>query len=349
MFVDRAIISVCSGKGGDGLVSFRREKFNAKGGPDGGDGGDGASVILMTSTDAAVDTLLDLAGRHHWYAGDGRPGRAKQCHGADGEELQVLVPLGTLVYEDQTGQLLGDLDEPGKRLVVARGGRGGFGNEHFKSATEQAPQRSTPGEPAEERTLRLELKLIADVGLVGMPNAGKSMLLAAVSAARPRIGDYPFTTLEPNLGIAQLPGDHHVPRRLVIADIPGLIEGASQGQGLGHEFLRHIERTRLLVHLVDMAPIDGTDPLANYQTVRHELAQYSPALADKPQVIALNKSDLLPDEADRDAVVGRIAQAVGRQSVMVVSAAVRTGVDALMEACWRQVKSHKRPDVAWQV
>ena len=347
MLVDRAIIYVRSGKGGDGHVSFRREKFVAKGGPDGGDGGDGGAVVLVAS--AGVDTLLDLTGRHHWHAGDGQPGRAKQCHGADGQELQVPIPPGTLVYEDQSGQLLGDLDEPGKRLVVARGGRGGFGNEHFKSATEQTPQRATPGEPAEEHTLRLELKLIADVGLVGMPNAGKSTLLAAVSAARPRIGDYPFTTLEPNLGITRLPGDRNAPpRRLVIADIPGLIEGASQGQGLGHEFLRHIERTRLLVHLIDIAPIDGTDPLTNYHTVCQELAQYSTALADKPQVIALSKSDLLADEADRDAAAQRIAQAVDHQPIMVVSAATRTGVDALMEACWQQVKDHKRPDVAWQ-
>ena len=280
MLVDRAIIHVRSGKGGDGHVGFRREKFIPKGGPDGGDGGDGGDVVLVAT--AGVDTLLDFAGRHHWRAADGGPGMTKQQHGSNGADLNVELPPGTLVYDEDAHELLGDLAEPGSRLVVAAGGKGGFGNEHFKSATNQAPRQFTPGGEAEERTLRLELKLVADVGLVGKPNAGKSTLLARISKARPKIADYPFTTLEPNLGIAELPNH----RRLVFADIPGLIEGARHGVGLGIEFLRHIERTRVLVHLVEIDPADGSDPVANYRVVRDELAGYSNALAlRRPAII----------------------------------------------------------------
>ena len=331
MFADRATIFVCSGKGGDGHVSFRREKYIPKGGPSGGDGGDGGSITLVAKS--GIDTLDNLVSRHHWRAGHGEAGRTKQRHGVSQLDLEVPVPLGTLVYDEATGQLLADLDEPGKRLVAARGGRGGYGNEHFKSATNQAPTQWTPGEPSVERTLRLELKLIADLGLIGMPNAGKSTMLAAISAARPKIATYPFTTLEPHLGVTELP-DH---RRLVVADIPGLIEGASQGLGLGAQFLRHVERTRLLVHLVDIDPMDGSDPVTNYRSVRKELRHYSQTLADKPQLVALNKIDLLPDSGDQRAAAELIEQAIG-QHVFTVSGVARLGIERLLEACWRRVR-----------
>ena len=356
MFIDHATIFVRSGRGGNGHVSFRREKFVPKGGPDGGDGGDGGSVLLVAR--AGVDTLLDFAGRHHWFAAHGDPGRTRQCHGANGEDLEVPIPPGTLVYNDETNELLADLDEPGKRLAVARGGRGGIGNEHFKSPTNRTPLQATPGEPALELTVRLELKLIADIGLVGLPNAGKSTLLAAVTRARPKIADYPFTTLEPNLGIAELSSAQadnvrgtEFGRRLVLADIPGLIEGAHRGLGLGTRFLRHIERTRLLVHLVELDPLtvspgtaetsetsSGIDPVENYRIIRNELANFSPLLPEKPEIVAINKMDLLGNDADRAAAVELFREAIGG-TVFAVSAATGLGLPELLDACWRQVKA----------
>jgi GTPase len=327
MLVDRAIIEVSGGTGGDGAVAFRREKFVPKGGPDGGDGGRGGSVLLTAS--ANVDTLLDMNARHHWQAADGENGRGKNQHGASATDLVIEVPPGTLIFDDETGTLLDDLDVEGKTLLAARGGRGGLGNTRFKSPTNQTPRHATPGEAGEHRVLRLELKLIADVGLIGKPNAGKSTLLSALSRARPKIADYPFTTLEPQLGVAELPGD----RRLVLADIPGLIEGASRGAGLGHDFLRHIERTRILVHLLEPEPADGSDPLTNYQTIRRELAAYAPALAEKPQIIALNKLDLY-DEQDRLTAVQMIEKELEEQ-VVPVSAATGDGCRELLERCWR--------------
>lgn len=331
MLIDRATIIVRSGKGGDGYVGFRRQKYVPKGGPNGGDGGNGGSVYLVAT--AGTDTLLDLSGRHHWYADNGQPGMSKQCHGAHGDDLLVRVPPGTLVYDDTTGELLIDLDQPDMRLLAAKGGRGGWGNEHFKSATNQTPREATPGEPAEERTLRLELKLIADVGLIGMPNAGKSTLLSRISKARPKIADYPFTTLEPNLGIAEL-SDF---RRLVFADIPGLIEGAHKGHGLGTQFLRHIERTRVLVHVLDIDPPNDSglgDPVQNYHTVRKELEGYSPILADKPQLIVLNKADLLPSKDDLQAAIKMIEDEL-RQPTIMVSAVAGLNTGELLEACWK--------------
>jgi len=286
---------------------------------------------------AGVDTLLDLAGRHHHFAEDGEPGGGKQMHGRDGADVVVVVPPGTLVYDDVTGELIEDLKEPGQRIVVARGGRGGFGNEHFKSPTNQTPRQATPGEPGEERTLRLELKLIADVGLVGKPNAGKSTLLSRVSKARPKIADYPFTTLEPNLGIAVMPGEKGTPRRLVIADIPGLIEGASQGTGLGMRFLRHIERTRVLVHLLEADPMDGSTPLENYQVVRHELAEYSQELAEKPELVVVSKIDLVDEQTLRERIAP-LEEALGRP-VLKISAATNQGLSEMLEACWRIAKA----------
>ncbi len=346
MLIDRATIFVRSGRGGAGCVSLRREKYVPKGGPDGGDGGKGGDVVIVA--DPHLDTLLGLTYSPHFFAVNGHPGKGKSMHGGDGDDSIVGVPPGTVVYDKSTGERLADISDPEARFVVAHGGRGGFGNEHFKSPTNQTPRYDTPAEPAEERILRLELKLIADVGLVGMPNAGKSTLLSAVSRATPKIADYPFTTRSPNLGIAELGGDGS-DRRLVIADIPGLIEGASDGAGLGHEFLRHIERTTVLVHLVDLAPIDGTDPAESYRAIKRELAEYSPALAAKPQIIALNKIDLVP-ETDRAGLIERITAAIGltdREEPMVMSGATGAGVRELLEACWRAVG--KTSTARWQV
>jgi GTP-binding protein len=330
MLIDRATIFVRGGKGGDGCVSLRREKYVPKGGPDGGNGGHGGEVVLVG--DRSLDTLLGFTYSPHFRAGNGQPGRGKSMRGSDGEDRIVPVPLGTLVHEAPDGGLLGDISRPGQTLVVARGGKGGFGNEHFKSPTNQTPRVATPGEEGEERTLRLELKLIADVGLVGKPNAGKSTMLRAMSKATPKVADYPFTTRWPNLGIAELGGE----RRLVIADIPGLIEGASDGAGLGHEFLRHIERTTVLVHLLEVAPADGTDPADNYGAIRRELAEYSPTLAEKPEIVAINKIDLVP-QAERQAVIDRIAPGFPPTDFHVTSGATREGVGELLEACWQAV------------
>ncbi len=335
MLIDRATIFVSAGRGGDGCVSFRREKYINKGGPDGGDGGNGGSVHLVASP--GVDTLLDMAGRHHWRAEDGGAGTGRQCHGKKGEDLDIALPPGTLVYNDETDELLVDLDDPGKRVLIAQGGRGGFGNEHYKSPTNRTPREATPGQPGEQLTLRLELKLIADVGLVGKPNAGKSTLLSRISRATPKIANYPFTTLEPNLGIAELPGY----RRLVVADIPGLIEGAHTGHGLGHDFLRHVERTRVLVHLIEAEPMDGSDPVANYRAIREELSRYSDLLANKPEIVVLSKVDLLGDEADRAAAMELVREALGTAQVLPISAVSGWGLDAVLELCWQAVEAQR--------
>lgn len=330
MFVDRAIIKVKSGKGGDGHISFRRAKYEPKGGPNGGDGGDGGSVVLVG--DHNVNTLYTFRGQFHWEAQEGESGRYKQQHGANGQDCVIRVPPGTLVYEESTGELVCDI-KPDERVVVAPGGRGGFGNEHYKTSTYQTPMHAKPGELSVERTLRLELKLIADVGLVGMPNAGKSTLLAALTRATPKIANYPFTTLSPQLGIAELDSE----RRIVVADIPGLIEGAAEGAGLGHDFLRHIERTRVLVHLLDVMPDNADTPAANYTAIRAELAGYSSALAEKPEIIALNKLDLLQTEAERTAKVKelRLKLKLGRDTeVLPLSGAAKLGTKELLEKLW---------------
>ncbi|MEM8495699.1 MAG: GTPase ObgE [Planctomycetota bacterium] len=332
MFIDAAHIFVRSGKGGDGCVSFRRQKYIPKGGPDGGNGGDGGSVILVA--DPNVETLLDFTGKHHWYAPNGEPGRGKQQWGKKAPDLEVMLPPGTQVFDDETDELLLDLAKPGQRVVICEGGRGGFGNEHFKTPVHQTPREATPGEPGEEKSLRLELKLVADVGLLGKPNAGKSTLLSAVSAARPKIADYPFTTLIPQPGVADLGGG----RRLVICDIPGLIEGAASGAGLGHRFLRHVERTAVLVHLLDADPGDGSDPVANYRAIRDELAAYSPALADKPEVVVLSKVDLLGTEEDVAAAIELVADELG-QRPLAISSATKQGLDALLETVWNRLNA----------
>jgi GTP-binding protein len=328
MFVDEAIIRVKAGDGGAGCVSFRREKFIPKGGPDGGDGGDGGDVVFVA--DVNKNTLLDFSGRHHWKAQRGEAGMGKKMYGPSGDDLVINVPPGTLIFDTDHGTLLADLDAPEKRVVIARGGKGGRGNWHFKSSTNQAPRFAEPGTEGEERNLRLELKLIADVGLVGMPNAGKSTLLSIVSAARPKIADYPFTTLEPQLGIVSLTGD----RRMVFADIPGLIEGARHGAGLGHAFLRHIERTKTIVHLLDLYPPDGSNPVENYRKIRGELEAFSPALANKREIIAANKMDLAVDSEAISALMGALPE----REIFAISGATRQGVASLLEPIWRALR-----------
>jgi GTP-binding protein len=339
MFIDEAIIHVKAGDGGHGCVSFRREKYIPKGGPDGGDGGNGGSVIFIA--DGGKDTLLDFAGRHHWNAQRGESGMGKKMSGHRGEDLVIQVPPGTLIYDAEHHTLMADLDVIGKRIVIARGGRGGRGNWHFRSPTNQVPRYAEPGTEGQERMLKLELKLIADVGLVGMPNAGKSTLLRAVSAARPKVADYPFTTLDPHLGIVDLIGD----RRMVFADLPGLIEGAQDGAGLGHAFLRHIERTNVIVHLLDLYPPDGSSPAENYRKIRGELESFSPALAQKREIIVANKLDLAIDD---DAIVELRKELAGKE-VLAVSGVSRQGVDELLEKVWVIVKELRVERVAEEV
>lgn len=322
MFIDEAEIEVKSGKGGDGMVHFRREKFVPRGGPDGGDGGRGGDVILEVRP-----TLNTLAAFRHvtrFVAEDGKDGGPQNRTGRSAEPLIIPVPPGTVVYDAETGELLGDLTEPGQRLLVCRGGRGGRGNTHFKNSVHQAPRIAERGEPGEEKRLRLELKLIADIGIVGVPNAGKSTLLAALTNARPKIAPYPFTTLEPNLGVAIVDDETSV----VLADIPGLIEGASQGAGLGFQFLRHIQRTRVLIHLLDgLSP----DPLADYAQINAEMALFDPNLARKPQVVAVNKADQL-EVQERWATL-RAKFKKQKVDVRLISALARTGVrELLLEA-----------------
>jgi GTPase len=331
LFVDEAKIWVKAGDGGPGCIAFRREKYIPMGGPSGGEGGNGGSVYFVA--DESLDTLLDFLGKHHWKAKNGLPGAGKNMTGAAGEDLIIRVPPGTLVYDADLDILLKDIDKHGMKVCICRGGRGGLGNKSFATSTNQAPRVAQPGKPGQERNVRLELKLIADVGLVGMPNAGKSTLISRCSAARPKIADYPFTTLEPVLGIVDLPGE----RRFVMADIPGLIEGAHAGTGLGFDFLRHIERTRMIVHMLDLLPMDGSEPAKNYKTIRKELSQYSQALGDKPEVIVANKIDLDPDGK----ILAALKKKLKRKDIIGVSAATGQGIRELSEALW---KLTKRPD-----
>ena len=292
--VDEAEITVTAGNGGNGCVGFRREKFIPMGGPDGGDGGDGGSVWLVA--DENLNTLVDFRHQKAFRAQRGENGMGRQMYGKAGEDVAIAVPVGTVVHNVDTDEVIGDMTVHGERLLVARGGKGGLGNMHFKSSTNRSPRQSTPGTAGEERTLLLELKLLADVGLLGFPNAGKSTLIRAVSAATPKVADYPFTTLYPNLGVVSVePG-----RSFVIADIPGLIEGAADGAGLGALFLRHIQRTRLLLHLVEIEPLDGGDAVEQVRAIERELEKFDPALLDKPRWLLLNKADLIPADDARE-------------------------------------------------
>jgi GTP-binding protein len=327
MFVDEVEILVQAGRGGDGCMSFRREKFVPRGGPDGGDGGDGGSVIVRAQE--AVDSLTALVHRKEWKARNGEPGRGAQCHGASADDLVIRVPPGTLVIDADEGYVLKDLVHSGDEVVVARGGKGGKGNVHFKSPTNRAPRQTTPGGEGTARRIRLELKLIADVGLVGKPNAGKSTLLSRLSRARPEIAPYPFTTKYPNLGRVQVDFE----RSFILADVPGLIEGAHAGAGLGHEFLRHIQRAGILVHLVEPAPLDGSNPVANYRAIREELQRFDPRLGERPEIVAVTKADL-PEAA---AVREQLAASLGRP-VLLVSAVTGQGLNELIAAVVRTLK-----------
>lgn len=289
-FIDEAKIKVAAGDGGNGCCSFLRLKFMPDGGPDGGDGGKGGSVDLIA--DEGINTLVDYRYTRFFQAQQGEKGRGRDCSGKAGEDLVLRVPVGTVIYDEDTNELIADLAQHGERACVAQGGARGIGNARFKSSINRAPRRTIPGQPGERRNLRLELKVIADVGLVGMPNAGKSTLIHAISAARPKIADYPFTTLHPNLGVVRV-SQHH---SFVVADIPGLIEGAAEGAGLGIRFLKHVMRTRLLFHMVDVAALDGSDPVASFRAITHELEKFNPELMAKERWLVLNKIDLLPPE-----------------------------------------------------
>ncbi len=326
MFVDEVVIEVEAGKGGDGCVSFRREKYVPRGGPDGGDGGNGGHVILQA--DQNVDSLVQIAHRKRWTARKGQPGSGAQRHGASAPDTVLKVPVGTIVYDAANDFIMKDLAEPGDQVIAARGGKGGKGNVRFKSSTNRAPRQSTPGGEGETRRIRLELRVIADVGLVGKPNAGKSTLLSRLSRAKPEIADYPFTTKIPNLGRVQVDFD----RSFIMADIPGLIEGASRGVGLGHDFLRHIQRAGILVHLVEPAPLDGTSPWENYQSIRRELEAFDEQLGERPEVVVVTKADLPEAETVRRELSEKL-----EQDVLLISAVTGENLNHLVGAVSRLI------------
>ena len=333
MFIDEVTITLKAGDGGDGCVSLRREAHVPRGGPNGGDGGRGGSIYLLA--DVQITTLLDMTQRSTWRAHDGRNGMGKLMHGKSAEDIDIHVPVGTIVRDAARGHVLRDMVTPGERLCVARGGRGGHGNAWFATAIDRTPRHAEEGEAGEERKLHLELKLIADVGLVGLPNAGKSTLLSHLSAAHPKIAAYPFTTRQPHLGIVEGPGYF----RFVMADIPGLMEGAHLGVGLGTEFLKHVERTRLIVHVVDAAPVEGTPtPVKAYRIVRKELAAYSADLAKRPEIVVANKTDL----TDADQGVKKLRKAVGKD-VVAISAVTGAGLDELRRVIIQALAELPRP------
>jgi len=330
MFVDRVEIEVIAGRGGDGCLSFRREKFVPRGGPDGGDGGDGGSVMIVART--GVNSLVGVASKKIWKAGRGQHGMGSNRHGRNGEDQTIAVAPGTIVADAEGGYVLKDLAQDGDSVVAARGGKGGKGNTRFKSATNQAPRQFTRGDEGEQRKIVLELKVIADVGLIGRPNAGKSTLLSRLSRARPEIADYPFTTKHPNLGQVRIDFD----RSFVMADIPGLIEGAHQGVGLGHEFLRHIERSGILVHLVEPSPIDQTDPVQNYRAIRDELKAYKVELDHRPEIVCVTKAEL----PDADEIHRRFEQELSRP-VLAISAVTGQGLNRLVGEITKQLESRE--------
>lgn len=337
MFIDRARIFVQSGKGGDGMSSFRHEKFVPKGGPNGGDGGQGGNVVLVA--DRNVNTLVDFRFRRLFKAKPGGKGEGSNKYGRNAEDLLITVPLGTIVKDEETGQVMADLSRDGQRAIVAKGGRGGRGNWHFRTSANRTPTFAERGEPGEDRWLRLELKVLADVGLLGYPSVGKSSILRKVSAAQPEVAAYHFTTLNPILGVVNLP-DH---RSFVMADIPGLIDGASEGVGLGHDFLRHIERTKILIHVVDVSGIEGRDPIEDYEKINAELAKYSEKLARKRQVVAANKIDLLGDSDNLERLMDYMT-AHGVE-VYPICAMTGEGMDKLLERVWTMLEEYvEEPD-----
>lgn len=329
MFVDEVRIEVKAGRGGDGVCSFRREMFVPRGGPDGGDGGNGGSVVFVASH--RLTTLLDLRYQQHYEAEDGRPGGGSNCTGRRGKDVIVALPVGTVVYDDDSGDVLADLVTDGDQMIIAKGGRGGRGNSHFATSTNRVPTHFEKGTDGERRRLRLELKLLADVGLVGYPNAGKSTLIAAISAARPKIADYPFTTLVPNLGVVQWASD----RSFVVADIPGLIEGAHEGKGLGFQFLRHIERTSFLLHLVDVSEWGTEDPVQSFEVMRHELESYDASLAQRPFAVVATKIDIAGDGSKVKALKAFCKRR--RYTCLPVSAVTREGLTDLVTFVGQQV------------
>lgn len=335
-FVDEVVIEAHAGNGGNGCVSFRREKFIPFGGPNGGDGGRGGHVIARA--DVNLNTLVDFRFSKLHRGRNGEHGRGADQYGAGGDDKVLRMPVGTLIFDAETDELIADLVQDGQEIIIARGGQGGLGNLHFKSSVNRAPRESTKGQEGEHRKLRLELKVLADVGLLGMPNAGKSTLISAVSNARPKIADYPFTTLYPNLGVVRLgPG-----RSFVIADIPGLIEGAAEGQGLGHQFLRHLQRTKLLLHIVDMAPIEeGADPVRDVRAIVAELKKYDADLAAKPRWLVLNKLDLLPEDEREAAVKNLLRRLRYKGPVFPISALAREGLDPLLHAIAEHIGQSK--------
>jgi GTP-binding protein len=336
-FVDEATIDIAAGDGGAGCVSFRREKFIPFGGPNGGDGGRGGSV--WATADRNINTLIDYRYARRHEAKNGEPGRGSDQFGAAADDIVLRMPVGTIVSDAETGEVLVELLEHDVKVLLAKGGDGGFGNLHFKTSTNRSPRQKTPGWPGEKKKLKLELRVLADVGLLGMPNAGKSTLIAAVSNARPKIADYPFTTLHPNLGVVRAGPE----RSFVVADIPGLIEGASEGAGLGHQFLRHLQRTRLLLHVVDLAPFDeGVDPVKQARAIVAELKKYDPALHAKPRWLVLNKLDMIPAD-ERDAKVKDFVKRLRwKGPVFAISALAREGLQPMIEAIWHHVAEQQR-------
>ncbi|KTD23807.1 GTP-binding protein, GTP1/Obg family [Legionella lansingensis] len=337
-FVDEAVIKVEAGNGGHGCLSFRREKYVPRGGPDGGDGGDGGSVFLEASVD--LNTLVDFRYQRHYKAANGQPGMGGNCTGKKGDDLTILVPVGTVVFDADSGELLGDIGEASERLLVAQGGFHGLGNARFKSSVNRAPRQTTPGTLGESRHLRLELRVLADVGLLGLPNAGKSTLIRAVSSAKPKVADYPFTTLHPALGVVRV-SSH---KSFVMADIPGLIEGAAEGAGLGHRFLKHLSRTCVLLHVIDIAPVDESDPVRSAQAILKELEEFDPELLNKPRWLVLNKIDLF-NEKEREKTIQAIIDGLHwRGKVFPISAISGEGTQQLCHSLMQLIDEMKETE-----
>ena len=335
-FVDEATIDVAAGNGGAGCASFRREKFIPFGGPNGGDGGRGGSILAVA--DLNLNTLIDYRYARRHEARNGEAGRGSDQFGAAGDDIVLRMPVGTILTDVDTGQVVAELLVPGEKVLICKGGDGGFGNLHFKTSTNRAPRQKTPGWPGEQKKLRLELRVLADVGLLGMPNAGKSTLIAAISNARPKIADYPFTTLHPNLGVVRVGPE----QSFVVADVPGLIEGAAEGAGLGHQFLRHLQRTRLLLHVVDIAPFDETlDPVAQAKAIVKELKKYDPALHTKPRWLVLNKMDMLPADERAARVKDFVKRMRTKQPVFEISALTREGLEPMLKAIYQHIAASK--------
>lgn len=338
-FVDEAIIKVDAGNGGNGCLSFRREKFVPRGGPDGGDGGDGGSVFFEASVD--LNTLIDFRYTRHYKAENGQSGMGSNCTGKKGDDLIIKVPVGTMVYDIDSGELIGDIYKPGVPVLIAQGGFHGLGNTRYKSSVNRAPRQTSPGSPGESRHLRLELRVLADVGLLGMPNAGKSTLIRAVSSSKAKVADYPFTTLHPGLGVVRV-STH---KSFVMADIPGLIEGAASGAGLGHRFLKHLSRTCVLLHVIDVLPMDGSDPVETAKAIINELAEYDPELLTKPRWLVLNKMDTLPDEESRKERVDAIVKGLDwKGQVFPISAVNGEGTQQLCYALMQLIDDMKEAE-----